>query len=163
MVELNWDIKERDLYEPIRRYLLQKFNEKFGQTLLEDTHIGDFSHYIKKEIPEYHEIIFSFLKKEKPDLTGYVKKDHGVDFITVEVKNAPISLDDVYQAKKYADLFQAKYGFLISSKVIPIEIKRLHKRTYILRTNVAYENLILAQWSVSKNETVDWFEKSPFE
>ena len=156
-------VKEQELYEPIRKYLLEKFNDKFGETILEDTHAGDFSHLIKKEIPEYHEIIFSFLRKEKPDLTGYVKKDYGVDFITVEIKNAPISLDDVYQAKKYADLFQAKYGFLISSRVIPIEIKRLHKRMYILRTSVGYERLILAQWSIFKNEIIDWFERSPFE
>ena len=156
-------VKEYDLYEPIRRYLLQKFNEKFVKAILEDTHTGDFSPHIKENIPEYHDIIFSFLRKEKPDLTGYVEKEYGIDFITVEIKNAPITLDNVYQAKKYADLFQAKYGFLISPRVIPIEIKRLHKRLGILRTNVGYERLILAQWNIKDQRIIDWFEESPFE
>jgi hypothetical protein len=154
-------LKENDLYEPIRTYLLEKFNVKFKNTILEDTHAGGFSPKIKKEIPVYNEIIFSFLKNEKPDLIGYVKEDYGVKYITVEIKNIPINLNDVYQAKKYADLFQARYGFLISSKTIPIEIKRLHNRTYILRTLIS-ENLILAEWNISKNEMIDWFEKSPF-
>lgn len=156
-------MKEENLYDPIRTYLLEKFNQKFKDTILEDTHSGGFSQKIKKEIPEHREIIFSFLTKEKPDLIGYVKETYSVKYITVEIKNTQINLNDVYQAKKYADLFEAKYGFLISSKAIPDEIKRLHKKTSILRTTVDYERLILAEWDISKNEVVDWFEISPFQ
>jgi hypothetical protein len=156
-------LKEENLYDPIRTYLLEKFNQKFKDTILEDTHSGGFSQKIKKEIPEHREIIFSFLTKEKPDLIGYVKETYSVKYITVEIKNTQINLNDVYQAKKYADLFEAKYGFLISSKAIPDEIKRLHKKTSILRTTVDYERLILAEWDISKNEVVDWFEISPFQ
>ena len=155
--------KEADLYEPIRQYLLAQFKDKFGNCFLEDTHTGIFSERIKNEISPYNEIIFSFLKKERPDLTGYIKSEYTTDFITVEVKSDSITLDDIYQAKKYADLFQAKYGFLISQRVIPTVIKRLHNRTYILRTTVGYELLRLAQWSLSKRSIIDWFEKSPFE
>jgi len=155
--------KETELYEPIRLYLINKFWDKFENCTLEDTHKGKFSENIKKEIPQYHDIIFSFLRKERPDLTGYVKQTYGTDFITVEIKSERIKLDDVYQAKKYADLFQAKYGFLLSTHKIPTEIKRLHNRTYILRTTVGYQNLILGQYSTSQKSIIEWFEKSPFE
>ena len=152
---------EKMYYEPIKTYLIKKFNEKVGNCYLENTH-AKFSQKIKREIPEYREIIFSFLKKEKPDLTGYVKKDHSTDFITVEIKNDPITLEDIYQAKRYADLFQAKYGFLIFIDEIETEIKRLHKRTYILRTTVGYNKIVLGQWDQLKHEIIDWYEESPF-
>ena len=155
-------MKESDLYEPIRKFLLQKFKERFGDCYLEDTHSG-FSERIKKEIPQYREIIFSFLGKARPDITGHARRDNSLEFITTEVKAESISLDDVYQAKKYADLFQAKYAFLLSPKRVPTEIKRLHQRVYILRTTVGYERLILAQWDTMRDTVIDRFEKSPFE
>ncbi|GAH95239.1 unnamed protein product, partial [marine sediment metagenome] len=79
--------------------------------------------------------VFSFLRTASPDLTGFVLKN-GVDistasrldvesFITVEVKPTRITLQDIYQAKMYGDLFYAKYALLISPEIIGEEIRRL--------------------------------------
>ena len=57
------------------------------------------------------------------------------EFIIVEVKYDKIELGDIYQAKRYADLFSANYSFLLSYKPIPEKIKRLSLLTNILRTS----------------------------
>ena len=44
--------------------------------------------------------------------------------MVVEVKNEVIKLEDIYQTKKYADLFDAKYALLISPEEIPEELIR---------------------------------------
>jgi hypothetical protein len=162
-------VSEADLYEPIREYLSNQFKFKIEdnscQSLnyhIECTSTGVFSRHIKENIPDYLEIIFSFLTSERPDLTGFVNEQGALNFITVEVKNNLIDLKDIYQAKRYADLFQAKYAFLVSSKPIPTVIKRLHQRTNILQTSVGLDNIILAQWSIKTNQIIDWYQNSPF-
>jgi hypothetical protein len=45
-----------------------------------------------------------------PDLTGFVKKDStsSREFLVVEVKAQTIRLGDIYQTRKYAELFDAR-------------------------------------------------------
>ncbi len=150
---------EADLYDPLRNLLFEKFKRK-GKTVLEDTHSGKFSNLIKQEIPANREIIFHFLRTERPDLTGWVKEILTASFITVEIKDEIISLNDISQAKKYANLFKARYGFLITSKPIPVEIKRLHVSTQILQ--MASNRLYLAECSEDGLDIFDWYPTSPF-
>ena len=99
-----------------------------------------------------------------PDITGFLKGIFGTDFITVEVKRKQIVLDDIYQAKKYADLFRAKYGFLLSSEPIPEEIKRLSRTTNILVTSEG-RSIKIAQYDEENGKISDrtWFPENPFE
>ncbi len=55
-----------------------------------------------------------------------------MDFITIEAKIERMTFEHVYQAKKYADLFNAKYGILVSTEPIPAELKKLHRAVGIL-------------------------------
>lgn len=131
---------EQDLYEPIRRYLASLLQRSFDCYHLEVTANGAYSQRLRHFVR--HDIVFSFLKMASPDLTGFVLKN-GVDislassldvesFITVEVKPTRITLQDIYQAKMYGDLFYAKYALLISPEIIGEEIRRLHERLRIL-------------------------------
>ncbi len=124
-----------------------------------------FSNTLKAEISPrgYRDIIFHFLKDAAPDITGVIKEEYSSAFIAVEVKNDEIKLDDIYQTKRYAELFDAKYPLLISTKEIPEEIKRLSKVVHkLLSGGYAYEKIILVHFDPATENFVDWFEKSPF-
>jgi hypothetical protein len=165
---------EKELYEPVRRHLWNCFQPpKFDYAYLAVTSDGNFPEEILTHVPQYEEIIFAFLKKKNsPDITGFVElvtktepKYATFQFITVEIKNAVIKLEDIYQAKRYADLFKAKHGFLISTKPIPTTIKRLCEKIPILYiAGTQYDKLRLAQFDVEKNKIIEesWFPKSPF-
>jgi len=156
---------EKDLYWRVKAVLETMFSEKFGFCYLETTSEGTFSDSLKDQVQ--HDIIFSFIRKTRggghvsPDLTGYVRHNGGKDFITVEVKNEKLILDDVYQAKMYADLFSAKYGLLISTDPVPSELKKLHIAIHVLDRSVP-DCMYLAQCSnLGLIEPTSWFPVDP--
>jgi len=157
--------KKEEIYYPlIKDKLSELFNKKGAIINLEITANGIFSNNLKSKIPSNHEIIFLFLKKAAPDITGYVEKVALPGFIVVEIKKDKIELDDIYQLAKYADLFDAKFAFLISLKIIPEEIKRLLKSLSLLSKlkGSIYKAFTLAQFDTHSNEFTDWFEENPF-
>lgn len=163
-------VAEKEIYEAVRRSLWDCFQGKVNEVYLAITSEGVFPEEIKKHVSKYEEIIFSFLKrKNAPDITGFYKlvanNYAAFYFITVEIKNAVITLEDIYQAKRYADLFKARYGFLISTKPIPTEIERLCEKIQILYiAGTDYQTLKLAQFDAVQQEIIQksWFPESPF-
>lgn len=174
---------EKELYEPIREFLHSKFKETFGNCHLEITANGCFSETIKMFVR--HDIIFTFLKRRvSPDLAGFTfttahdssgellpltfmdyARLYGAsvrDFITVEIKLRSITLQDIYQAKLYGDLFSAKYALLISPQPISEEIKRLDRELSILGRFMSGFTVYILQWQIDKKEIVGWEPKSPF-
>lgn len=123
---------EREYHEIVKTKLEELLRTKFDNFHLEITADKKFSNKLKAEISPhgYRDIIFHFLKHAAPDITGFIKGGHSSDFIVVEIKREAIKLDDIYQTRKYAELFNAKYALLISAKEIPEEIKRLSKVVY---------------------------------
>ena len=158
---------EKELYDPVRQCLQAMFTEKFSNCHLEVTSNGRFSPKLKAAVPSGYEIIFHFLRgRVSPDLTGYVEGEYGAkDFITVEIKGGTITLADVYQAKEYAELFGAKYSFIISPAPVPEEIKRLDKVRYILSLFLLYHKLRIAEFDRSTNTIVEssWYPEPPFQ
>lgn len=143
---------ERKLYEKVKSEIQDRFQKKGFTCHIEVTADGQFTDYLKDQVK--HDIVFTFIKRAKgsehasPDLTGFTKiptRDYIEDFITVEVKNERLTLDHLYQAKKYADLFSAKYGFLISTEPVPAELKKLHKAVNILSRFMSGYHIYLAQ------------------
>lgn len=177
-------VTEKEFYEPIRKILLNNFKTAFDDCRLWVTSEGSFPEEIKTHFHKGDEIIFSFLKKKNsPDLTGYVKLIAKAEpessplrewfnedvaayhFITVEIKNTRIELADIYQAKRYADLFKAKFGLLISTKPIPTEIIRLCETIPILVT-ARKEKMRIGQFDPERDTTIwnsCWFPSSPFQ
>jgi len=157
--------KEEEYYPIIREKLEKLFREKGVNVYLEITARRTFSEKLKSKIPSGREIIFIFLKKAAPDITGFVETKTLPNFIVVEVKDEKIELDDIYQLKKYADLFDAKFAFLISLEPIPEEIKRLCRSPFFLLSRLkasVYNAFALGEFDKNSNEFVEWFEENPF-
>ncbi|GAH56476.1 unnamed protein product, partial [marine sediment metagenome] len=131
---------------------------------LEITADGSFSASLKNAVR--HDIIFAFLgKKASPDLVGFMRGQYGIDdYIVVEVKRDAVTLQDIYQAKMYGDLFSARYALLLSPEPVPEEIKRLHGNTFILNRFMSGWQVCIGQWEESSNKVTKdgWFPQSPF-
>lgn len=158
-------VRESEVYPLLLDELERKFKPKTpigGSYHLELTFTGEFSNSLKREV--HHDIVFSFLKRTSPDITGFLKSIFGTDFITVEIKRRKLVLEDIYQAKRYADLFNAKYGFLLSSKPVPEEIKRLANVSSILRKSKGGD-IRMAQFDENTGKIFDytWFPANQFE
>lgn len=154
--------EERKYYDPVKKKFEELFNLR-GETYFEITANKKFGNKLKQEIPQYKNIIFSFFNQFYPDITGFIKRTSGTEFIIVEIKDEVIKIDHIYQARKYAELFDARFAFLISTQEIPHELKELSKIVFPLLSIPAYKKLILVQFDKNKNQFIDWFEQNPFE
>jgi len=155
-------MKEKDLYEPIWENLKNLFLNKYDGCCLEITHNGKYSEDLKATFDR--DILFFFKGRLSPDLTGFIVKDSLKRFIVVEIKKGQIKLPDIYQAKIYADFFRAEFCFLISSKPIPEEIKRVLKERPEVANGYAYKPIFLAQYDIEKGRILEysWFPENPF-
>lgn len=161
---------ERTHYESIKKELEELMKHKFNEFHLEVTANKHFSDKLKEKISRKRDLIFVFLKKAAPDLTGYIKAEElyslytGNDyaFVVVEVKPNRIKLEDIYQVRKYSELFDARMTILITFTEIPEEIKRLSKIVKQLLKQPDGERIILTRFSPEENEFREWFPKNPF-
>src|SRR2546426_2071192 len=159
---------EASLYQGVKSGFERLFKHKFDNCYLEITAEGKFSPSLKAKVPPNLDIVFSFLRRNYPDITGFIQTNLGTnEFITIEVKKDPLTLDDVIQGRAYADLFLARYGILISTDPLPEELKRLHKATNILNRQLPDKTnspLFLAEWNRSKSSIIQdsWFPYPPF-
>ncbi len=120
---------ERDWYDPVEAKLAQQLSVVADNFYLETGAEKGFSERVKAAIPAGREIVFSFLRR-RPDILGYVDREYSKDLITVEVKEKSLTVEDIYQAKMYKEVFGARYGFLITATAIPEALKRLCRQTY---------------------------------
>ncbi len=156
---------EADFYELIKQKLEELLASKGRRFYLEVTARKGLSEKLKGAIPQHREIVFTFLKK-RPDLFGYIEGQYSKDLVTVEIKERIEKLDDIYQAKLYKEVFAARYGFLITTKPIPEEIKRLCKSTIDILHSAGdsiYRFLVIGHFDQESGQFVDWFEENPFE
>ncbi len=157
--------EEEKYYNTVKERLNELFNEKGVKAYWEITANGIFSNELKSKIPSGKEVIFLFLRKAAPDIIGFVEGILLPGFVVVEVKKNKIELDDIYQLKKYADLFEAKFAFLVSLEPIPEEIKRLSKVTFLLtklKGGNIHQAFVLTQFDERNGQFVEWFEEDPF-
>jgi len=158
-------MEEKHYYSIIMQRFEELFESKGCKVYLEVTAEG-FSNKLKEQIPDHKHIIFSFLgtKGARPDITGFIEDKYLKDFIVVEVKDEKIKLDHIYQLRKYTDLFNAKFAFLVSTEEIPAEIKALTKVILpLLWRDYPLPKLTLVHFDKNTNEFVQWFEENPFE
>jgi hypothetical protein len=122
-----------------------------------------FSDALQSQIDSSRDLIFAFLKEAAPDIAGFVKKDSSSprEFIVVEAKTTPIKLDDIYQVRKYAELFDARYALLVSTTEIPEKITRLSRVVFPLLALPAYQQLTLVRFEDNGTRTT-WFPECPF-
>ncbi len=152
---------EQEYYPLIKDWLETQLKPIFPDVYFEITANKKFSNTLKGQIDRNRDIIFNFLREAPPDITGFIKGDYHSDFIVVEIKNDALKLDDVYQLKKYTDLFDAKYALLISTEEIPEELMRLSKVSFpLLQLSHYLKRLALVHYK-ENGESV-WFPENPF-
>ncbi len=158
---------ERHLYPAVEAWLRPLLEAQFASVHLEVTAGGTFSNTLQSLIDPSREIVFSFLKDAAPDLTGFVSGRRGDrypsrEFVVVEVKNTPIKLDDIYQTRKYAELFDAHYALLVSTQEVPEKLLRLSRvvSPYLLAIPV-YNKITFVRFLNGGNSVV-WIPDDPF-
>lgn len=125
--------KEESLYEEVKSVLHSMFSP-LGECCFEITSRGKFSTELEKQLDDLALFIF---KEEKyfPDITGFLlkKESYGISkmIIIAEVKRM-ITLANIYQTKRYAEILNADYALLISA--FPISER---KRRFIIRRKPA--------------------------
>lgn len=154
--------KESDYYKPIQITFDNLFGEK-GSLYSEITANGQPSNRIKEKINDSRNIIFSFLRDARPDITGFSIGEHSNKFFVIEIKNEEIKLDHIYQTRKYIDLFDAYFGFLVTTKEIPIEIKKITDIDYGILDIGQYRQFSICQYDEEHKTIVDWHKENPFE
>jgi len=158
-------MRESDYYNSIKEKIKTLFKQKGINSYLEVTASTGLSSYLRKATPKQIRVLtFPFLKK-KPDIVGFVKKDFGNDIVVVEVKEK-IKIDDIYQAKLYKELLDARYSFLVSLTPIPVEIEDLCRENYnILHSaqDSIYRFFVIVEFNIERNQFENWIEKNPFE
>lgn len=153
---------EKEYYPQIKAKLEELLKIKTSNFHLEITANRKFTEKLKIEIPPQRDIILNFLKKAAPDITGFIYDSS--DFVVVEFKKKRIELDDIYQTKKYRELFNSKFTFLISSEPIPTEIKRLDKAIQLLRSGLHWRfDFVLVHFDRKQDDFVEWYPENPFE
>jgi hypothetical protein len=156
---------EADLYQPIKKALEELLATKGKLFYMEVTARKRWSEKLKGKIPQGRGIVFTFLKK-RPDLLGFIEGQFASKFVTVEVKERVIKLDDIYQAKLYKEVLDARYGFLVTVEPIPEEIKRLCNDTFSIlhsSTDSTYGFLVIGHFDKISGQFIDWYENNPFE
>lgn len=155
---------EQDLYEPVKEQLGKLIAATGRSVHLEITATKGLSEKLKASIPNGREIVFTFLKK-RPDICGFFEGQYAHDLVAVEVKEGAAKLEDIYQAKLYKEVLGAKCGFLITTKPIPEEMRRLCKTTPDILRSVGdsiYRFLAIGEFDPGKRQFVDWFAENPF-
>lgn len=165
--------KEERFYQPVKEALESQVVDwtsnrlganpvgRFSNGHLEITAKKHFSNSLKAKVPKGREIIFRFLKEAFPDMTGYVEREYYSEFIVVEIKAEELKLDDIYQARKYADLFDARYVLLISTEEIPEEIRRLSEVAWSM-LQLTVNRITLVHFDPARNEFKGWLPENPF-
>src|SRR5262249_19284495 len=155
---------EKQYYPRLKTLIEEALKSRFAEFHVEITASKNFTNKLKAQIPEHRNLIFHFLREAPPDLTGFVKGEYNAtDFLVAEFKKGRLRLDDVYQARKYAELFDAKYALLITTEEIPEELKRLSKVVYsLLHLSHWSRKFVIARFDEERDAFVEWFEEHPF-
>lgn len=156
---------EKELYEGVKQNLQELF-QKIGKCYLEITAEGKISNELKRMLDDLSLYIIN-VERFSPDIMGYVIEEElseSKDIIVVEIKPSKIRIKDIFQAKIYGEIFNAKYTLLISSESIAEEIRRfLEKRPEILSHSAGYKSVITAQFDKKENIIKSWYPSPPFE
>lgn len=155
---------EAQYYNLIKNKIEESFKNREGDRVYFEVTATAISEKIQDKIPEGKEIIFDFFSRRRPDIIGIIEKNHWSDYIIVEVKGNKITLEDIYQTKKYRDLLEAKFTFLISLKPLSARIKRVCKKIYpILGTRTIYDAFVLVHFDKETETFKEWYPENPFE
>jgi hypothetical protein len=156
-------VKEKELYEPVRGALEQGFGGIGKKAVSETVATKGLGERLKMLIPQGQEILFRFLTR-KPDIVGYVEGKLGNTIFVAEVKRGGLTVQDIYQAKMYKELFGATFGFLVGTEPIPEELKRLLRHIPIMLMSAddyTFNFLALGRFDFTRRAFTEWYANFP--
>jgi hypothetical protein len=158
---------EADLYEPVVSCLRDAFAAVGRNVHLEIGATTGLSEQVKRAIPEGKEIVFSFLRQHRPDIIDVIEGAPPLSRLFIaEVKLKSLTLENVYQAKRYKDLLEAKGGFLVTVQPIPEDLRRLCAQNWDILSSAsdsAYKFLAICRFGIATGKFIDWFRENPFQ
>lgn len=156
---------EKDFYKPITEQLGGLLSGVVTSYWLEVVATQGLTERAKQAVPAGREIVFSFMR-DRPDIIGIVDGQFSKHLLVAEVKEGSPTLENIYQIKRYKEVFDARYAFLITIGPIREELKRLCRQTSTILSSAgddAYRFLVLAQFHPGARRFVDWVDGNPFE
>lgn len=166
--------REKRLYEPIRKLLCGIFGQYIekppfpqfqGAPFSQEENpyletVGEkrcFSEVLKREFDD-DTLLMIDNERIFPDLVGYVRKksSNPKEIIVVEIKDKPITLRNIEQARFYQEIFSAPFGLLISSKGISEE-----KVRFVTKRSVIRGKVIVAQYNENPYSKFGVFNINP--
>lgn len=157
--------KEEELYEPIKLALHEGFSAN-AECHLEVT-ANKISEGLKRFLDDQAVFILG-TERRNPDIMGYITITHKTGYqerrlVVVEVKRESLTFDDIYQVKKYAEMFNAHYAFLISPEGFS-EARRRFLRNGFLLSYFGYRTIIVMLFVEGKYLERDKFlcNRNPF-
>jgi hypothetical protein len=136
---------EAQLYEPAKQAIAHLFREKscYLEISATDRQMGE---NVKRVLADY-DLFASVVERFIPDITGYIlEANQSKSLIVVEVKPSPPRMKDIFQTKEYAEIFGAKYAFLISPHMVQEEVRRILKMKGELLTHTGGHGRVLIGW-----------------
>ncbi len=160
---------EAELYEPVMSCLRGSFALVGKSVRLEIAATLGLSEQIKRVIPKENEIVFGFLRQRqhRPDIVGVIEGE-GVwnPLVVAEVKATRLTLDNIYQTKRYKELLGARGGILVTVHPIPEDLRRLCAQNPDILSSASdggYKFLAICQFDIAAGKFIDWFRDDPFQ
>lgn len=162
-------MSEEELYDPVKEYFYKKFSQ-FGKCEFEITSTK-IPEKVKKWLddPALH---FIRVEKKLPDIIGRFKPDRSKKLpygfyeglIITEVKDKEPTVKDITQIKSYAEIFDATFAYLISSKAMIEEVQRfLSKRPLLLYYYGTSRKVYIGKYTlIGGIDETAWYPKNPF-
>jgi len=158
--------KESRLYSCVRDTLQSYFCSGSIDCLFEVTAEG-VSDELQGKLGD--EILFLLGSRElRPDILGHV--EHPVEsktfyyhkfFVATEVKEGSPTINDLFQAKKYGEIYEAAVTLLVSTEKPEERLLRLLKRNpVLLHLPMSMFSAYLCKFS-EKSEAIDWWYPEP--
>lgn len=162
------EVEEREgrFYPGIRNALQSYFCSGSVNCLFEVTAEG-ISDKLQGELGD--EILFLLRSRElRPDILGHVEHPVGSKafyfhefFVAAEVKEGSPTINDLFQAKKYGEIYEAAVTLLVSNEKPEERVVRLLKRRpVLLHLPMSMHSVYLCKFS-EKNGTIDWWYPEP--
>jgi len=148
--------KEHDLYIPIKEFLDQHFS-KLGRKHYFEITAKTISNKIKNEF-DLNRLLLLKTERTLPDIMGFVEKNSLNELFVFEIKDEKPTIKAIYQLKKYAEVLNAKYAYLICTGEISAELKKiLENEPRIQSFNTGYDGISIIHFDEEKKEIVPKF------
>jgi len=158
---------ENMLYMGVRKALTSYFSDGSERCLFDVAAYG-VSNELLQELPD--EILFLLGNRElRPDILGRVEYPlqdkpfyYSRFFVTAEVKDGPPTINDLFQAKKYGEIYEAAISLLVATEKPEERLLRLLKRkSVLLHLPMSMFRVYLCRYSAEVQAFTWWFPEEP--